>query len=97
MFRRSFFTTIKEAREAIAKAKKIAIQTGAGISTESGLPDFRSIQGIYNKLTMAMTFNIWMFRIWPRRFYSVIGPFYQDCVNAEPNAGYEALAELEQQ
>jgi NAD-dependent deacetylase len=38
-----------------------------------------------------------LFRIWPRQFYKVIGPFYQDCVNAEPNAGHEALVELERQ
>ena len=89
--------TIKEARKAIANARKIAVLTGAGISTESGLPDFRSNEGIYNTLTMAMTFHIGMFRIYPRRFYSVIGPFYGQCVSAVPNAGHLALAELERQ
>ena len=89
--------TVKEAREIMKMANKIAVLTGAGISTESGLPDFRSVNGIYKTLTTALTFNIRLFRIWPRRFYNVIGPFYQDCVNAEPNAGHEALAELERQ
>ena len=89
--------TIKEAREIIRISKKIAVLTGAGISTESGLPDFRSVNGIYKTLTTALTFNIRLFRIWPKRFYSVIGPFYQDCVNVRPNAGHAALAELERQ
>lgn len=87
--------TIQEAREIIANATKIAVLTGAGMSTESGLPDFRSNEGIYNTLTTAMTFHIGMFRIYPRRFYSIIGPFYGQCVNASPNAGHLALAELE--
>ena len=89
--------TLKEAREIIGISQKIAVLTGAGISTESGLPDFRSVNGIYKTLTTALTFNIRLFRIWPRRFYNVIGPFYKNCVNARPNAGHEALAELERQ
>lgn len=87
----------KEAKEVLARASKIAVLTGAGMSTESGLPDFRSRTGIYNTLTTALTFHIAMFRIWPKRFYSVIGPFYGQCVSAEPNAGHRALAALERQ
>ena len=59
---------IQEARELVARASKIAVLTGAGMSTESGLPDFRSQTGIYNTLTTALTFHIAMFRIWPKRF-----------------------------
>ncbi len=89
--------TITEAKAIIAKAQKIAVLTGAGMSTESGLPDFRSIKGIYNTLTTTLTFNIGMFRIYPQRFYKVIGPFYEQCVSATPNAGHLALAQLERQ
>ena len=89
--------TFEEAKKAIANAKKIAVLSGAGMSTESGLPDFRSNKGIYNTLTTALTFHIGMFRIYPKRFYSVIGPFYEQCVTAKPNAGHLALAELERQ
>ena len=89
--------TKQEAQKAIANAEKIAVLTGAGMSTESGLPDFRSSEGIYNTLTTALTFHIGLFRIYPRRFYSVVGPFYEQCVNAMPNAGHLALAELERQ
>ena len=89
--------TINEAKQLLTKAQKIDVLTGAGMSTESGLPDFRSINGIYKTLTTALTFNIRLFRIWPRQFYKVIGPFYKDCISAEPNAGHLALAELERQ
>ena len=89
--------TINEAKQIIANSKKIAVLTGAGMSTDSGLPDFRSKEGIYTTLTTAMTFHIGLFKIYPRRFYSVIGPFYGQCVNASPNAGHLALAELERQ
>ena len=89
--------TINEAKQAIANVKKIAVLTGAGMSTESGLPDFRGHKGIYNTLTTVATFSLWMFNIYPRRFYSVIGPFYEQCVNASPNPGHLALAELERQ
>ena len=88
---------IQEAKELLACANKIAVLTGAGMSTESGLPDFRSQTGIYNTLTTALTFHIAMFRIYPKRFYSVIGPFYGQCVSASPNAGHQALAQLERQ
>lgn len=88
---------IKEAQELVQAAKKIAVMTGAGISTESGLPDFRSNEGIYNTLTTAMTFDIRLFKVLPSRFYNVIGPFYGQCVSASPNAGHRALAELERQ
>ncbi|MBO4621014.1 MAG: NAD-dependent deacylase [Victivallales bacterium] len=86
---------LEEARKTIRNAKHIAVLSGAGMSTESGLPDFRSQKGIYNTLTTALTFRIELFRIYPQRFYRVIGPFYQQCVSAEPNAGHRALAELE--
>ena len=88
---------ITEAKKALQNAKKIAVLTGAGMSTESGLPDFRSINGIYKTLTTALTFHIAMFRIYPKRFYSVIGSFYGQCISAKPNAGHLALAELERQ
>ena len=89
--------TINEAKQLLAKAQKIAVLTGAGMSTESGLPDFRANEGLYNPLTADMTFHVKMFRTYPERFYSAIKPFYEQCVNASPNAGHLAIAELERQ
>lgn len=40
---------IEEAKSAIKKAKNIMVLSGAGLSTEAGVPDFRSPQGLYSK------------------------------------------------
>ena len=44
----SFDERIKQLNEMIAGAKRIVFLTGAGISTSSGIPDFRSNNGLYN-------------------------------------------------
>ena len=60
---------------------------------ESGLSDFWSNEGIYKTLTTAMTFHIGMFRIYPKRFYSVMGR----SMSASSNVEHLALEELERE
>ncbi len=79
----------------IDKATNIVALTGAGMSTESGLPDFRSITGLYRTVTTSMVFSSWLFKLWPGHFYKVMGPFYKQLKEAKPNAGHLALADLE--
>jgi len=86
---------IKKLAELIREAKNIACLTGAGISTESGIPDYRSTQGLYNTLTSEEVFDIRRFNRDPSEFYRVSGPLYCAIVEAQPNAGHLALAELE--
>ena len=81
----------------INKATNIVVLTGAGISTESGLPDFHSSQGLYKTLTTPLIFSKWMFRLMPGHFYKTMGGFYEKLLQAEPNAGHLALAALEKQ
>lgn len=90
-------STIEELKEAVAGAKKIVFFGGAGVSTESGIPDFRSVDGLYNQkydyppeTILSHTF----FMRHTEEFYK----FYRDkmlCTDAEPNAAHLKLAEWE--
>ena len=86
---------IEKLAEYLSKAERIAVLSGAGMSTESGIPDFRSSTGIYRTMTSEEIFDIDFFREHPDRFYSAIAPVYRKIQDAEPNAGHRALAELE--
>ena len=77
-----------------AAARKIVFLTGAGVSTESGIPDFRSTTGIYS-VTSEEIFSIEFFHENPERFYSFFAAFYRGITDARPNAGHLAIAELE--
>lgn len=89
-----FDAKIQRFAELLAASPKIAALTGAGISTESGIPDFRSSTGIY-QTTPETVFSIDFFNENPDEFYRIFGPFYAQTVASAPNAGHVALADLE--
>ncbi len=84
-------------QEMIAGAKRIVAFTGAGISTESGIPDFRSPGGIWTKY-QPIYFDDFVsseemrHEAWRRKFATD-----ETMVKAEPNAGHRALAKLVEQ
>jgi NAD-dependent deacetylase len=89
--------SLAQVRGWIAAAKRIVVLTGAGISTESGIPDFRGPQGVWTKNPEAekqATLQHYMAdkdvrkRAWQSRLES---PAW----TAEPNAGHRALVDLE--
>ena len=87
---------LQQFAELLKKSKRIACLTGAGMSTESGIPDYRSSNGLYNTMTSEEVFDIDRFNDEPDSFYKVIGPLYSSIVEAQPNAGHLALHELEE-
>jgi NAD-dependent deacetylase len=86
------------ARALLLKAKKIVALTGAGISTESGIPDFRGPQGLWTKNPKAEKTSHLQYYLndpevrriaWQNRIHS---PAW----DAQPNRGHQALVALEQ-
>jgi NAD-dependent deacetylase len=84
-------------RELIGSAKRIVAFTGAGISTESGIPDFRSPGGIWTRYK-PIYFDDFMAsdemrrESWRRKFATD-----ETMLKAEPNAGHRALTKLVEQ
>jgi NAD-dependent deacetylase len=82
--------------ELIRERQPCVVLTGAGISTESGIPDFRSDQGIWRDVDPLEVASIHAFRQDPGRVWG----FYRRRIgllrDAEPNAAHQALAQLEE-
>ena len=83
----------------IDESKKVVFFGGAGVSTESGIPDFRSVDGLYNqhyKYPPEMMLSHTFYKKHTAEFFD----FYRDkmlCLNAKPNAAHIKLAELEKE
>jgi NAD-dependent deacetylase len=88
----------EQVREWIAAAGRIVALTGAGISTDSGIPDFRGPQGVWTKNPMAEKLsNIHYYMADPEvRKASWKARMDHRTWNAKPNPGHLALAALEQ-
>ncbi len=86
-----------ELQEIINKSKNIVFFGGAGVSTESGIPDFRSVDGLYNRKYDYPPEEILSHSFFERHteyFYN----FYRDkmlFLDAKPNSAHLKLAELE--
>ena len=92
-------TVLAEAQRWIREARRIVVLTGAGVSTDSGIPDFRGPNGLWTKnpaAERASTLSHYLNEpevrraAWQTRLHS---PAW----TAEPNTGHRALVELERQ
>ena len=90
---------VKKLKDWVAESSSIVFFGGAGVSTESGIPDFRSTDGLYHQqyayppeTILSHTFYLRN----PEEFYR----FYRNkmlYLDAQPNAAHRKLAELEEQ
>ena len=91
--------SIEQLAAMIARSKKIVFFGGAGMSTESGIPDFRSTYGIYRRENGRSYEEMLSIRYFLNHIDD-FWRFYKDVMlypDAKPNAGHIALARLEQQ
>ena len=90
---------VKKLKEWTDKAQRIVFFGGAGVSTESGIPDFRSTGGLYHqewKYPPETILSHTFYKSNPEEFFR----FYRAkmlCPDAKPNAAHRKLAEWEQQ
>jgi NAD-dependent deacetylase len=81
--------------ELIEDGQPCIVLTGAGISTESGIPDFRSREGLWAQYDPYEVASIAGFRANPERAWEFYAHRLAVLAQAEPNAAHLALAELE--
>lgn len=90
-------STLEQLQNVIDNSKRIVFFGGAGVSTESGIPDFRSVDGLYNQkydYSPEQILSHTFFMHNTEEFYR----FYRDkmlCLDKNPNKAHLKLAELE--
>ena len=86
---------INAAADIIVKSELTLALTGAGISVESGIPDFRSAGGLWSKFDPAEYANISAFRSNPEKVWEMLWEMDKIVSGAEPNEAHIGMGELE--
>ena len=86
---------IKKTALAIRRSKKVVALTGAGISVESGIPDFRGPSGLWEKFDPMEYATIDAFIANPQKVWAMLKEMGSLVERAEPNPAHIALAQLE--
>ncbi|MFN2144871.1 MAG: SIR2 family NAD-dependent protein deacylase, partial [Anaerolineales bacterium] len=87
---------IEKAAQCFSESHYAIALTGAGISTPSGIPDFRSSHdGLWEKYNPMEVASLTAFRLRPEKFYQWFRPLTRTIIEAEPNPAHLALADLE--
>ncbi|MBC7247389.1 MAG: NAD-dependent deacylase [Actinobacteria bacterium] len=86
---------VRQAAAMLLESSQVVALTGAGISVESGIPDFRSPGGLWTKYDPLLYGTYESFINHPERFYEMAKELNPTLERAEPNPAHYALAELE--
>jgi NAD-dependent deacetylase len=86
---------IARAAEMVSSSKLTIALTGAGISVESGIPDFRSASGLWSKYDPADYATISAFRANPEKIWDMLREMDALLSGAKPNAAHIGMGELE--
>jgi NAD-dependent deacetylase len=86
---------ISESAKLIDQSKLVIFFTGAGISTPSGIPDFRGKTGLWKQENPMDVISLSTFQSQPARFYAWFRPFAAISYYAQPNAAHHAIHNLE--
>ena len=88
--------TYQKAADLLRKARHAVAFTGAGISTPSGIPDFRSAgSGLWARNDPMKVASLTSFRRTPQVFFDWLRPLAAQIVQAQPNPAHLALAKME--
>jgi NAD-dependent deacetylase len=88
---------IRLAAELIRESKHTVVLTGAGISTDSGIPDFRSEDsGLWSRYDPFEVASLSAFRYHPDRFFAWMRPLVAGILAASPNPAHFAIARLQE-
>ena len=85
----------EKAAEIILTSKLTLALTGAGVSVESGIPDFRSAEGLWSKFDPAEYATIEAFRKNPQKVWKMLKEMDELVIRAKPNAAHIGMGELE--
>lgn len=90
--------TVNRAAQILRSARRVVALTGAGVSTPSGIPDFRSPEyGLWQQVDPLAVASRWGFEQHPDRFYAWIRPLAAALAAARPNTAHYAMAALERE
>jgi len=88
--------SVEQAARLLRRSQVAVALTGAGVSTPSGIPDFRSAgSGLWENADPMEVASLAAFRYHPERFYAWVRPLMATLHQAQPNPAHHALAELE--
>ena len=87
--------SIENAAKVIIESRATIALTGAGISVESGIPDFRSQEGLWSRFDPEEYASIYAFRDNPEKVWQMLKEMEEIVGKAQPNDAHRGLAKLE--